>query len=105
MDADGNHADEPAMNGKAKGSRGERRCMKLLEDAGYSCSRAAASLGVFDVIAIGAVDIRLVQVKTGQQYASGIEREQIAAFVAPANASKEIWRFPDRCRAPLIERL
>lgn len=93
------------MNTKAKGNRAERRCMAILTAAGYACSRAAASLGIFDVIAIGAADIRLVQVKAGTKYCSAIEREQIAAFVAPPNCSKEIWRFPDRCREPLIERL
>lgn len=93
----------PLKNSKAKGNRAERRCMVILESAGYSCSRAAASLGIFDVIAIGAQDIRLVQVKSGTRYASGVEREQMTNFVAPANASREIWRFPDRCKAPLIE--
>jgi len=40
------------VNNKAKGSRNERRSMALLEAAGYSCTRAAASLGVFDIIGI-----------------------------------------------------
>jgi Holliday junction resolvase len=93
------------MNTKAKGNRAERRCMKILTDAGYSCSRAAASLGIFDVVAIGAADVRLVQVKAGSKYCSAIEREQIARFVAPPNCSREIWRFPDRCKEPLIERI
>jgi len=30
----------------------------------YACTRAAASLGVFDVVAIGSTDVMLVQVKT-----------------------------------------
>lgn len=79
--------------------------MAILTAAGYACSRAAASLGIFDVIAIGAADIRLVQVKSGGAYCSGIEREQIARFVAPSICSREIWRFPDRCKEPLIERV
>jgi Holliday junction resolvase len=93
------------MNGKAKGSRAERRCMKDLEQYGYRCSRSGASLGVFDVIAISACEIRLIQVKSGRQYASAPERAAMAAFRVPLNASKEIWRYPDRCRVPLIERL
>jgi hypothetical protein len=32
-------------NCKAKGSRNERRSIRLLEAAGYACTRAAASLG------------------------------------------------------------
>jgi len=47
--------------------------------------------------------VRLVQVKAGSTYLSGVEREPITAL--PANVSREYWRFPDRCRAPLIERL
>lgn len=49
--------------------------------------------------------MRFLQVKAGSKYLSGIEREQIVALAAPANVSRECWRFPNRCRAPLIERL
>jgi Holliday junction resolvase len=93
------------MNTKAKGARAERRAMRLLEALGYTCTRAGASLGLFDVIAIGPNDVRLVQVKAGGMYCSSVEREQITLFAVPANCTREIWRFPDRCRDPLIERL
>ena len=93
------------MNGKAKGSRAERRCMKLLEASGYVCCKAGASLGLFDVIAIGATDVKCVQVKAGTKYVSALEREQLQLLRVPTNVSKEIWRYPDRCRAPLIEHL
>ena len=46
---------------------------------------------------------------TGQQlpmsYLSAVERETLRDLPRPANASIECWRFPDRCRAPLIEQL
>ena len=93
------------MNSKAKGTRAERRAVRLLEAAGYVCTKAGGSLGLFDVIAIGPRDVRLVQVKAGGEYLSGIEREAIAALAVPASCSRECWRFPDRCRIPLIERL
>lgn len=93
------------MNAKRKGTRAEHRAMRLLEAAGYVCTRASASLGLFDVIAIGPADVRLVQVKAGTKYLSAIERAQITALVVPANVSRECWRFPDRCLAPVIERL
>jgi Holliday junction resolvase len=93
------------MNGKRKGTNAERRAMKLLEAAGYLCMRAGASLGVFDVLALGAHDIKAIQVKSGTRYCSALEREQLQLVQVPPNVSKEIWRFPDRCRAPLIERL
>ena len=88
---------------KRKGSRGERRCIRILEAAGYVCTKAGGSLGVFDVIGIGAKDIRAVQVKAGGARLSGLEREAIAAIVVPDNVSKEYWRFPDFCRQPVIE--
>ena len=93
------------MNTKAKGTRGEHRAIRILEAAGYRCMRAAASLGEFDVVAVGPRDVRLVQVKCGGAYLSAIERETIAGLAVPANVSKECWRFPDRVRAPIIERL
>lgn len=94
------------MNTKAKGNRAERRCMRILEAAGYLCSRAAASLGLFDVIAVGPRDVRLVQVKCGDPrtcYLPAVEREEITALVVAPNVSKECWRFHDGKREPLIE--
>jgi Holliday junction resolvase len=41
------------MNTAGKGARNERRSMALLEAAGYQCTRAAASLGAWDIIGIG----------------------------------------------------
>jgi Holliday junction resolvase len=90
---------------KAKGSRAERKAVRLLEAAGYVCTKAAGSLGIFDIIAIGPADVRCLQVKAGTARLSGAERETIAALPVPASVSREYWRFPDYCRAPLIERL
>jgi Holliday junction resolvase len=92
-------------NAKAKGARAEHRAIRLLEALGYYCCRAGGSLGLFDIVAIGAGDLRCIQVKSGTQYASHVEREQLQELRLPTWASKEIWRFPDRCRDPLIERL
>lgn len=92
------------MNAKAKGTRAEHRAMRILEAAGYSCVRAGGSLGMFDVIAIGRLDIRCLQVKAGDgNYCSKVERELMRECSVPPNCSREIWRFPDRCRQPLIE--
>jgi len=41
------------MNTKGKGTRNEHRAIHPIAAAGFSCTRAAASLGMFDVIAIG----------------------------------------------------
>lgn len=94
------------MNTKAKGNRAEHKAMQLLEAAGYACTRGAASLGVFDVIAIGPRDVRLVQVKSGKRCQISLaDRLAIRRFVAPANASREVWKFFDRTKHPVIERL
>ncbi len=87
------------MNAKRKGNRQEHRSMKLLEAAGYSCTRAAASLGAWDIIAIGATDIVLVQVKT-RDWPCAEEMETLRLFRAPANARKLVHRWRDRQQLP-----
>jgi Holliday junction resolvase len=91
------------LNTAAKGRRAEHRCRDILEAAGYSVLRAAGSFGAFDLIALNSSEIRLINVKSGSGYASGIEREVMKEFRAPPYAVREIWRFPDRCKHPLIE--
>ena len=91
------------MNCKAKGSRAERRCICILEAAGYVCTKAGGSLGMFDVIAIGPADVRCVQVKANE-YLSATEREQLKALPVPVNVTREYWRFVDgEPRKPRIE--
>ena len=79
--------------------------MALLESCGYVCTKAGGSLGLFDVIGIGARDIRLLQVKSGSAGCSPAAREQLKLTPVPANCSIEVWRFIDRRREPVIERL
>lgn len=91
------------MNGPHKGRRAEWRAQSILEKAGYLTTRAAGSKGPADVIAWNAQSVRFVSVKCGTKYASALERELLQAMPRPQNASVEIWRFPDRCKTPLIE--
>ena len=91
------------MSGYAKGRRAEYRAKRILESAGYTVTRAASSKGAADLIAWDSQRIRFISVKCGQQYASAIEREALTLLPVPANATKEIWRLPDRAREPLIE--
>jgi len=93
------------MNTAQKGRRAEHKARAVLEAAGFSVCRAAGSKGPADLVAWDATSIRFVSVKSGTRYASAIEREALHRMPRPANASIEIWRWPDRCRAPLIERL
>lgn len=92
------------MNAKRKGTRNEHRSMVILEAAGYRCTRAAASLGVFDIVGIGSADIVLVQVKT-RDWPGSVEAETIRSFVAPLNARKLIHRWRDRQRVPDVKQL
>ncbi|MBZ5574868.1 MAG: hypothetical protein LAO09_23690 [Acidobacteriia bacterium] len=64
-------------NAKAKGTRNEHRSKALLEASGYAVCRAAASLGVWDLVAVGSTDFIVVQVKSNRP-PSRAERETIA---------------------------
>lgn len=87
------------MNAKRKGSRNEHRSMRLLESLGYSCIRAAASLGAFDVIGIGQADVILLQVKSNR-WPHEAEMETLKDFRCPANCRRLIHRWRDRVRLP-----
>ncbi len=87
------------MNCKGKGSRNEHRSMTILEAAGYRCTRSGASLGVFDIIGVGAADILLIQVKT-RDWPGTVEMEAIRLFPVPQNARKLIHRWRERQRTP-----
>jgi hypothetical protein len=92
------------MNCKDKGTRNEHRSMRLLEIAGYSCSRSAGSLGAWDVIGIGSRDVILVQCKT-RDWPSAAEMETLENFVAPPGCRKLIHRWRDRQRLPDVKEL
>ena len=85
------------MNAKAKGTRNEHRSMKLLEAAGYRCTRSAASLGEWDIIGVGSRDVVLVQVKT-RDWPGSVEMETLREFTAPPMARKLVHRWRDRQR-------
>ena len=91
------------MNPKAKGTRNEHRSILLLEAAGYACTRAAASLGAWDIIGIGSKDVVLVQVKT-RDWPGSVELETLRLFSAPANVRK-LHRWRDRQRLPDVREL
>lgn len=91
------------MNCKRKGTAAEHRAIRLLEASGFLCSRSAGSLGLFDVVGVGPLGVRLVQVKSGTARLSGVEREAITQLRVPANTTKEYWRFLPRATAPVIE--
>ena len=91
------------VNCAHKGRRAEHRTRALLEAAGFSVCRAAGSKGPADLIAWDTTSIRFISVKSGTKYASAIERKALQLLLRPANSTVEIWRWPNRASAPLIE--
>jgi hypothetical protein len=92
------------LNTKRKGNRNEHKSITLLEAAGYACTRAAASLGVFDIVGVGSTDIVLLQVKSNA-WPGSAEMEAIRLFSAPPNARKLIHRWRDRVRVPDVKEI
>ena len=93
-------------NPKAKGSRLERKTVKLLEALGYRCIRAAGSLGPFDLVAVNSQGCRFIQVKANT-WPGPAERESLreAARALPPGSLVECWRWNDRARYPLVRLL
>ena len=92
------------MNAKAKGTRNEHRSMRLLEAAGYNVTRAAASLGAWDLVGIGSTDVVLCQVKSNE-WPRVAEMETLTNFVVPPNARKIVHRWVDGRRLPDVREL
>lgn len=78
--------------------------MRLLEAMGYRCTRSAASLGEWDVIAIGPTDVLLVQVKSNR-WAPPDEMAVLQEFVAPPGVRKVIHRWDSRKSLPQVREL
>ena len=72
---------------------------RLLEASGYVCTKAAASLGLFDVIGIGPTDFVAVQVKT-RDWPGSEEMESLREFRCPVNCKRIIHRWRDFQREP-----
>lgn len=97
----------PLRNPKAKGSRAERKSKALLEKEGYSVTKAAGSLGVFDLVCIGKYDVLLVQVKAGGK-GGGLGRmapaDRAKALAIPTGpfVQKLLHIWPDYAREPIV---
>lgn len=90
------------MNAKRKGTAREYRSIALLEAAGYLCTRAAASLGAWDIIGISATDVVLVQCKS-RDWPGSAEMETLRDFPCPPNCRRLIHRWRDRQRMPDVK--
>jgi Holliday junction resolvase len=87
------------VNRKAKGCKNERRSRKLLEAAGFAVTRAAASLGAWDLVGISPLEVVLVQVKT-RDWPGAAEIEFLRSFKVPANVKKLLHRWRDGTALP-----
>lgn len=92
------------MNAKAKGTRNEHRSRRLLEAAGYRVTRAAASLGEWDLVGVSSTDVVLVQVKT-RDWPGSIEMESLRGFPCPPGCRRLVHRWRDRQRTPDVREL
>jgi hypothetical protein len=90
-----------SMNAKRKGTRNEHKSIRILENAGYACTRAAASLGRFDIVGVSSTDVVLVQVKTNGNPRPA-EREALQLFQAPVNCRKLLHVWHDHKRTPVV---
>jgi hypothetical protein len=73
-----------------RGRRHEDRAVKELRKAGFLAQRIAGSHGVFDVVAINAEAVRLIQVKA-QGAATANTRDELRSCVVPPGVSVELW--------------
>ena len=93
---------------KAKGARRERQARKQLEAEGYSVTRAAGSMGAWDLVAImhqygeGEL-VRLVQVKSNLRPCPK-ERMKLGHDIAQYDTAVrgEVWVYRDRVALPDI---
>lgn len=95
------------MNCKSKGNRAERKAKALLAERGYDLvMKSGASLGLFDLIAVG-VDYDhalLIQVKSNRMPCKS-EMDRLRAFQCPNFCRKQVWVFRDREKEPVFVEL
>lgn len=105
------------MNTRAKGRRKENQACTILESMGYVVNMPNPKpkymeyngrtgytdfFSLWDIIAIGKTDIRLIQVKTNKGQTYGKKLAPHRAFVVPSGVKKECWVMRDRTKEPLI---
>lgn len=89
---------------KRKGTHNEHRSMAILEAAGYRCTRAGASLGMWDFIGYSAKGWVVCQVKT-RDWPGALEMRALVDEEVPENTRKLVHRWRDRQRLPDVKEL
>ncbi|MBI3109295.1 MAG: hypothetical protein HYY95_27605 [Candidatus Rokubacteria bacterium] len=92
------------MNTSAKGRRLEHRSREVLEAAGFTVVRAAASKGDFDLVGYSAAGWCLVQVKATRP-PGPMERRALAAAPRPPACARLIHVWKPRARLPEVVEL
>ena len=87
------------MNTAAKGRRLEHRSRELLEAAGFTVIRAAASKGDFDLVGYSTAGWCLVQVKAGRP-PGPMERRALAETTCPPGTRRLLHVWRPRARLP-----
>ena len=90
------------MTNTRRGHDTERRCAQELKELGYDVIRSAASKSVWDIIAIGSDDIRLIQCKRTKKTIrsaaapKSVLREMREAPAPSIGVNKQLWTWVDR---------
>ena len=91
------------MTNTRRGHDTERRCASLLRGQGYDVIRSAASKSIWDIVAVGRFDIKLIQCKrtlrkTKSAAAPKSVIKEMEDALAPKNGcvSKQLWTWVDR---------
>ncbi len=74
--------------------RAERKAFKQLEEAGYRCIRASASKGPADIVAIGTIEVKLIEVKVKDSYENikkTADEKRLRNLKVPEWVSREVW--------------
>ena len=89
-------------NAKQKGTRNEHRSKRLLETAGYRVTRAAGSLGLWDLVGLGPQGAVVCEVKT-RGWPGTLEMRQLIEDCAGGYVARGVHRWRDRQRMPDVK--
>jgi hypothetical protein len=90
------------MTNYRAGRDAEYRTIRLLEEQGYHCTRAAGSKGLWDVIGIGSRDVVLAQVKRAVRAPSASVVDSLAEVPLPANVRALLYYWPVGASTPIV---
>ncbi len=90
------------MTNTRRGHDTERKCAQELKALGYDVIRSAASKSIWDIIAVGPHDIRLIQCKRTKKTTrsaaapKSVIKEMRSAPAPSVGVNKQLWTWVDR---------